>query len=857
MTVADLIARWVGFASRRAGWVLTLAVLLTLAAGWTVAERFAIDTDTSAMIDPDLPFQQRQREKAEAFPVLDNTLVVVIDAPTPEAAESAATRLGQRLAENPALFGPVFDPQGMAFFRRNGLLYADREDLEGLADSLIRAQPFLARLATRPDLVSLSELLTQALAHGPQSGLDLAPTLDAMAHSLEDAAAGRPGALSWQNLMRGAEPGTPGRRTLVLNPRLDFDTLSPGRRPMDGVLAAAADLGLDDSAGIRVRLTGSVALESEELASVEQGMGWAGVVSLTLVVGLLVWGLKSPRLFVAVLAALLMGLVWTAAYGLLAVGRLNMMSVAFAVLFLGLSVDFGIHFALRYRQARAEAAAHAEGLAVAGREVGPALLLSALAAALGFLSFLPTDYLGFAELGLIAGGGMIIALVANLTLVPAISRLLPPAIAPRAAADPAGRLGQGVQKRLMARPHVVLGGALGLAVAAAAVAPGVRFDFDPLNLKDQNAPSVRTLKDLAADGRDLYRISVLAGDLPAAQALAGRLGDLPEVAEATTLADQVPTDQDAKLAVLDRLAFILLPALSLPPGEAAPPTPEASRAALAELKAALAATGGELAGPAHRLHDALRALGDDAAALQVIRQRLLGTLPAQIDGLKTALEAQAFGLGDLPADLKARFVAPDGRALVSVSPRDDLRDPKALAQFVESVREVAPEATGAPVSIHESGRAVIGALFEAGLITFLGLGLMLLVVLRSLKDTLLVFVPVGLAGLYAVGAMAPLGLAFNFANVIVLPLLFGLGVAGAIHLVSRARRDGAGHLAEGSTPRAVVFSALTTLGSFGAIALSPHAGTASMGQLLSLVIAMLLVATLGVLPALLALLGRR
>ena len=224
------------------------------------------------------------------------------------------------------------------------------------------------------------------------------------------------------------------RRFIVIQPVLDFASLQPASKGMRAVRRLAAENDLDPAHGVRIRLTGSVALEDEELQSVEQGMGLAALLSLTLVMGLLLVGLRSGRLIVATAAALIMGLIWTAAFAFAALGALNLMSVAFAVLFIGLSVDFGIHFGLRYQEAVDARDGHAEALRRAASGVGGALTLCAVAAAIGFYSFLPTDYRGLAELGLIAGTGMFVALFANMTVLPAFLTLMP--LRPRAKAVP-------------------------------------------------------------------------------------------------------------------------------------------------------------------------------------------------------------------------------------------------------------------------------------------------------------------------------------------------------------------------------------------------------------------------------------
>ena len=481
------------------------------------------------------------------------------------------------------------------------------------------------------------------------------------------------------------------------------------------------------------------------------------------------------------------------------------------------------------------------------------------AAAIGFYSFLPTDYTGLAELGLIAGAGMFIALFANITVLPAVLALRPPArhnVVGRGVSP----FGPSVSTR--GGGWAVVAGAFVLALAAAALLPQARFDFDPLHLKDPKTESVSTLFDLMEDGRTSpYVITVLAPDLDSAVALAKKISQLDEVDKAVTLADYVPEDQEDKLAMVEDVAFFLSPSLAVPPRATRPDAAErhaaldAFRPKLARFSSA--ARDGKTRAAARRFLAALDVLvggaSGAAATLEQLETRLTSTLPNRLDVLRQSMDAAPVTLKDLPPGLRERQVAADGRAKISVYPTIGNPNREQLKRFVEAVRSVAPRATGSPVVIFESGTIVVAAFRDAALIALGAIALMLAVLLRRVRDVILVFAPLTLAALLTVAASVLFDLPFNYANVIVLPLLFGLGVANGIHLVLRERGEaGVGAVMETSTPRAVTFSALTTVGSFASMALSGHLGTSSMGLLLTIAITLNLVCTLGVLPALMA-----
>ena len=336
------------------------------------------------------------------------------------------------------------------------------------------------------------------------------------------------------------------------------------------------------------------------------------------------------------------------------------------------------------------------------------------------------------------------------------------------------------------------------------------------------------------------------------------------VEHAVTLASFVPDDQEEKLAILEDVR-LFLPDLA-PPAVLPPPDPVRAPAALDALRVALAerlaAEGETPLGRSARatvaaLEQVLGALGadpDSATDLERLEQRLLGDLRGWLRRLDLLLQPEPIALDTLPASLRAQYVAADGTARVELFARDDLSDPGAMARFADAVLAVDPGATGAAVTIVESARAIEASMGRALAYATAAIALLLLLLWRSVADTLLAMTPLAFASLTTAAAAVLLGLPFNYADVIVLPLLLGIGVDSGIHLVHRFRHEPAAPegVLHTSTARAVLFAALTTLASFGSLGFSSHRGIASLGQLLALGVAMMLVANLIVLPALLA-----
>jgi hopanoid biosynthesis associated RND transporter like protein HpnN len=831
-----------------------VVISIVLAAGALVVslQHLRIDTSTTEMISPEVPFRRHQAAFQRAFPEFDDTIVAVIEGPLPERAEQAASALADELRASEH-FTAVDYPPGHPFFARNGLLYLPLDELAALTDRLAAAQPLLAALAADPSLRGLADFLALAVGYqtaGSEPASDLDGLLDAMARVVEAELAGRFGELSWQTALAGEGATSPDREVVIAQPRLDYDSMAPAAAAIAALRAEAADLGIAPEHGLRLTLTGAAVLDTEELESVGSGALLASVLTTLAVAALLVWGLRSLRLIAATLLTLAVGLILTACFATLSIGRLNLISITFAVLFVGLGVDFGIHLALRFQETLAAEARRRAALRAATAGVGGPLSLSALCAAVGFLAFVPTDYQGLAELGIISTAGMVIAWLASLTLLPALLAMLRPQL------KPVER--RGAPRRPLRRPGLVVMIAALAGVASLPALSAVRFDFNPLNLKDPHSESMRAFDRLAADpATSPHVIDVLAPSLEQADALAARLEALDEVREALTLSSFVPETQDEKLELIESLAFYLGPALA-PPDRITPSTPEERRAALAELRALLAdAAAGS---GAARLAAALARFGPDPpdAALAELEARLTGTLPGLLERLRQALDARPVDRHDLPAEVREQWVNERGEARILVRPAVPILNNAVLKQFARAVLAVAPDATGTPIVVMEGAEEVVRAFREASALALAFITVLLAVVLRNARDLVFVLAPLGLAVLFTAASAVLLDLQLNFANVIVLPLLLGLGVSGALHVVMRWRDEGqGGDLAATSTPRAVLFSGLTTVASFGSLAISAHPGLASMGLLLTIAIFWSLVCSLLILPSILALASPR
>ena len=843
--------------SIRHAW-LTVIVCMGLSVGAAVyaTGHFSMTTDTEALISDKLPWRQNGIAFEKAFPNQADITAVVVDGKTPELAEQAAQTLADKLAVRKDAFLSVDRPDGGSFWNKEGLLLLPTDQVHQTLNQLIAAQPFLGPLAADPSLHGVMGAL-QTMAMGVQLGqtklTDIDKPVKGLSDAMQSAADGKPTYFSWEAMFAGSGPTTSARKFVLVRPKLDYSALEPGAAASDLIRKIAADNGLDSAHGVRVRLTGSVPLSDDEFASLADRAIPMLVAMLSAVVVMLWLATRSVLVTVAIMTVTILGLVMTAGLGLAMVGRFSLISVGFIPLFVGLGVDFGIQFAVKYRADSLILPTRDDALIAAGSEVGVPLALAAAAIAVGFFAFLPTSYVGVSELGLIAGAGMVIAFALAVTLLPALLHIMrPPLTGART-----GFAGLAPLDEVM-RTHrkQILWANAAVAVACLCLMPFLSFDSNPLDLKNPKSESMATLNDLLNDPtQSPNTIDVLTPSVGAADALSAKLEKLPQVQYALTLSTFSPSaaDQAPKLAAIAD-ANTLLDTTINPFGVAPPPSDADMVTSLGQtaqaLRTAVGADRTTAGQDALNLAAALDSLAKGppehrAVADQAVSQPL-GVL---LNQLRDMLQAQPLSPATLPPSVVHQWVAPDGRSRVEVFPKAGVMSDKQIRQFAAAVSKVAPNASGGPVSIVEAGNTIVDAFRKAGVLSLIAITVLLFLVLRRWQDVLYTVLPVMLTGLLSLGACVLLREPINFANIIALPLLFGIGVAFQIYQVM-AWRAGKTSFLTSSLARAVLFSGLTTGIAFGALLISSHPGTASMGKLLLISLAFTLATVLFFGPAL-------
>ncbi|GJD81813.1 MMPL family transporter [Methylobacterium gregans] len=847
-----MIERLVASSVRHRWVVLALAALLTVASVGLAAHLFRINTDVERLIDPNEPWRQDEIAYEKAFPQRTNTVVAVIDGQTPEQAEEAATALVQALSVHKNLIETVYRPDGGPFYDKNGLLLMSQQELQKTTEQLVQQQGLLGPLAADPSLRGVMRVLTLG-ARGVKSGdaklEDLEKPMGQIDSVLQKVLKGEPARLSWQMLLSGGETRTTDlRKFVMIQPVLDFNALQPGYHATKLIRNVAKELKIAPEYGLTMRLTGPVAVADDEFATLSDDAFLNNAVTVGAIVLFLWLALRSAPLVVAVMITTFAGLIVTAALGLLMVGELNPISVAFAALFVGLGIDFGIQFAVRYRADRYEQPTLEAALRAASRGVGWSLTLAAVSLIAGFFAFLPTAFRGVSELGLIAGVGMIVAYLFALTVLPALIAVFNPR-GEKEAVETTWL--SGVDPWIIEHRKGILIAVGLITLAGTPLLWKLPFDSNPMHLRSPKVESIATYLDLIKDPATSPNvIDVLAPSVDAVPELTKKLTALPSVSSANSIDTFVPRDQDKKLATIAETAELLDPVLN-PTRRPPPPTDADNVKALKDAAAALNgiandSSGGKAAAQLAGTLDKVAAA--PVAAREAASVALTANLNPLLTRLRTLLHPEKVTLDNLPPQLKAEWVAADGRARIELHPKGNSNDDTVLRNFANEVRTVAPHATGAPVATTASSYTILGAFVQAGVTAFVLIFIILSVALRKPWDVAMTLGPLVLATLWTLMALYVIGMPLNFANIIALPLMLAVGVAFHIYYVI-AWRAGVTDMLASSLTRAIFFSALTTGTAFGSLVLSSHPGTASMGKLLALSLFFTLVAAFFVVPA--------
>ncbi|SJM95962.1 Hopanoid biosynthesis associated RND transporter like protein HpnN [Crenothrix polyspora] len=864
-----LLSLWLNWMLRSPVVVIIIMGLLTFFALQFTANNLSINTDTAELIAPDAPFQQNRRNFEKAFSQDMHTLLLVVESDTPELTKSATRRLGRLLSTDKKNIQSVYIPNDNVFFHQNGLLYLDAEDLQTIAGNLSQAQPFIGRITQEPNLTGFFSIFEDALTSTDKNQdlpIDLPALIDKVSLVLHKAINGSNGLLSWQELIaeKKLKTAQSTKGFIIILPKFDYTQIRPAELAINSIRQAVAQIQDANLPNVKVWVTGEVGLEDDELSGMSAGTFTASIFSIVLVCVILLIAYRSIVFTVATLLTLAVGMVFCGAFAAFSVKELNLISVAFAVSNIGLGVEYAIHFCLRYRDNLNHHIDRGRAIRSTLVSTGPSLMLCAGTTAIGLYAFIPTDYKGVSELGLLAGTSLFICLAVTLIVLPALLKIIPMSMPAQSTANKAivATLAEKIATSTLhyAKPIVFVTATL--AVISIALVFKVQTDFNPINLRDPNTESVIAFKSLTKDKETTpMTLTILAKDEAKAKALQQKLATVASVDKTISLFDFIPSDQEDKLLTIEDMALTLgttlFPALK-PDLDPIPGIQHLIKAIDTVLPTKTDAHEIQsLTVFKKELQDMLIELETRQEPsrrdfIEKVQTALLGTLPNVMNDLFTSFKANEVTMKDLPLDIKDRWLSKEGWYRIQIFPKKDLNNLADLQEFITDVQAIAPETTDLPIMYWESMKEVIAAFQQAIVIALVTIALLLYVIRRNVIDTLLVMTPLLLAGLLTMASTVITHTPINFANIIALPLLLGLGVDNGIHMVEKLHHSLSDeqNIYQSSTARAMFYGALTTASSFAGLAFSPHQGIASMGLIITMGIFWIMVCTFIVLPAL-------
>lgn len=855
---------------------LIICLLVGLVVQYT-ADNLSINTDTAELIAPDAPFQQNRRKFEQNFSQDMHTLLLVVESDVPELTKSATKRLGRLLSADKTNFDSVYVPNDNEYFHRNGMLYLEEDDLQTLSNSLSQAQPFIGRISKEPNLTGFFSILEDALTSADKDQsvpIDLTSLIDKINAALHKRVNGEDSLLSWENLIAEQKITKASANKGFINvlPKFDYTSIRPAENAIEAIRKAADSIQEPNLPKVKVWVTGEVGLEDDELLGMSTGTFNASIFSVVLVFVILLKAYHSLALTLTTLFTLALGMVFCGGFAAFSVKELNLISVAFAVSNIGLGVEYAIHFCLRYRDNLIHHIDRVRAIRSTLLSTSPSLLLCAGTTAIGLYAFIPTDYRGVSELGLLAGTSLFICLLVTLTVLPLLLKFVPVSVPEDSAAHPAmARLGERLANLTLHYAKPIAIGTTVLTLVSIVLVFNVEADFNPLNLRDPKTESVIAFKSLMKDkDTSPMTLTILAPNADRAKALQQQIAKIDSVDKTISLFDFVPENQEAKLAIIDEIALMLGAQPQRFPELQPDPAPENGIRKLMQAIDAVLPTKTNakeiesLTSLRKELRDILieldaRQITSRYQFIEQVQITLLGTLPKVMNELYASLNASEVTLDDVPPDIKDRWLSKTGLYRIQIIPKYDLNHLDNMSKFITDVQAIAPETTDLPIMYWESMKEVLNAFQQAIIIALITIALLLMAIRRNLIDTLLVMTPLILAGLFTMASTVLTGTPINFANIIALPLLLGLGVDNGIHMVEKLHHSLSEeqNIYQSSTARAMFYGALTTASSFAGLAFSPHEGIASMGLVITIGIFWIMTCTFVILPALSKLVFKR
>ena len=895
------------FCALRPGSVLGVSLLVTLLAGVAIVREGKVVTGRDQLSDPSKKYNQDMNTYKERFGT-PNSVVMVVGGGTKGSREAFIQAFAEQVTgeERDAvgtgqqLVREVFFRRGLDVLARHGLYYIDLPELRqwiagmsqgngdwlkpGVHKSLPRLLKTLAESlpARRDGKSGMPDIRRKALL-GILTGFVQNEAEKAKTDSkVQEAATGRsfypPLPERYRSSSASAsdflmsEDGTL-HMAIITPARTTLDMAS--LIPLNARLRGARDALAERFPELTVGFTGYPALIHDETRTITADLPWTSAAALVLIALIFLTALRPLRWGLAAIVTLVLAVSWSLGATFLVVGHLNAVtSVIMAILF-GLGIDFGIHLVARFQEERAggwNREKVGDRLGKVLSETGSAIFAGGLTSAAAFFALATNEFDAFAELGIIAGMGLLLCMVAMITLLPSLLVLSERSgrggeagdcegpsemtTGSLAMADAVGNEGGATPgPSLLPLPEhgkrgsLIFIAALVLSLCAGLATPRIDFNYNIQNLQAHKTEAVETAKLLSRFSYSANAVVRTCGSIEEVDRISRQLQTLDSVGRVESVRDVIPEDLEEKEEVLQDFRRKLL----MPVAASATVTKEQDlQSVLRTLTDQSEDT--EVASLAKRALAYLLRLGAFGGAYsRAYEQGVSASLQGRQRKLSQFLEAGPPSLANFPNAISRRYISADSRYYaLHVHARGSMWDRDFLDRFISEVERVDPRATGFPVLYRQITHEIRRGAESAAVLACIAVLIVLVLDMRSLWSCALSIVPVGLGVVWTLGLMGATGIRFNLANVVAIPLILGIGIDSGIHIVHRYTAGGDDPLgAAKAALRPITLTTLTTMAGFGALALASHRGLQSLGLVMLIGLASSWVAAVVVLPALL------
>lgn len=859
--------------------------LLALSVYYTVTH-LQFDTSRNNLVGANKKYHQNFLRFKKEFPTQDD-LVVVVESEDSEKNRQFVERLGARLEAETNLFHDVFYKGDLKMLGSKALLFVPEADLLELKKTLHEYRPFIEQFSRTTNLVSLFSMVNQQFRTAKREenaeNQSLVNALPSLQRIVEQAA---------MSLRRSGTPPSPGI-TALFDPSPEaqqqiYITFDKGRIYLVTAQAPREELNSDavrrlrelveqtraEVPGLNVGITGEPVLETDEMAQSQKDSTLASIVSLLLCALIFVYGYRETGRPIKATICLVVGIGYTLGFATLTIGHLNILTITFVPILIGLAIDFGVHLISRYEEELRHGRSEEEALTKAMVFTGQGIFTGAFTTAGAFLAMGFTDFKGIQEMGIICGGGLLICLVPMMTLLPVLLLWGSQNIIDHTQGDLSERRAR-IESIWLQRPITVTILTAILSLVAASQIHKVYFDYNLLHMQSAGLPAVQFEEKLirSASKSVLYG-AVIATNLEQAVSMERALTNLPAVASVDSITMFMPDDQVRKLPIVGEIKNELASIRFAPPDRRPVDLSELS-VTLLSLYAYLDLAHMEVEKEDPKLDAQLLSLrraildlrkemfhGDqtqqelNSLKLAEFQEALFDDVCGTFTALRNQDNSGTVRVSDLPEALRDRFVGVTGKYLLMVYPKKDVWQRDNQKEFIDEVSKVYPNVTGTPVQLYYYTELLKASYEEAGRYSLIAIAILVLIHFRSPLSLALALVPVGLGFVWLAGIMGWRDIPLNPANIMMLPLVIGIGVTNGIHILNRFAEEQNPSILARSTGKAVLVSGLTSIAGFGSLILGQHRGIQSLGYVMSLGLATCMIAGLTFLPALLNLLGR-